>query len=183
MAQWYKIHLAVQETQVESQGQEDALEEEMAMHSSILALEIPWAEAPGGFEPTGRKEADTAERTHTSTPAPCKRASAWRRCVSLQRLPREVRGLNNRNLLSHGSGGRKPSIKASTGPVPSAGCEKESVSLPSSKLWDVFSSLSLQRRLCMSAFRCTDPPCVFTSFPLCACLCAQVCLRSPIILG
>ena len=41
MAQWYKIHLAVQETQVESQGQEDALEEEMAMHSSILAWKIP----------------------------------------------------------------------------------------------------------------------------------------------
>ena len=141
MVQWYKIHLAVQETQVEPQGQEDTLEEEMAMHSSILALEIPWAEAPGGFEPMGCKEADAAERTHTSTPAPCERARAWRRCVSLQRLPREVRGLNNRILLSHGSGGRKPSIKASTGPVPSAGCEKESVSCPTPSFWGFASNL------------------------------------------
>ena len=32
---------AMQETQVQSLGQEDPLEEEMAMHSSILASEIP----------------------------------------------------------------------------------------------------------------------------------------------
>jgi len=40
----------VQETQemrVRSLGQEDALEEEMATHSSILASKIPWTEEPG----------------------------------------------------------------------------------------------------------------------------------------
>ena len=34
---------------VRSLGQEDSLEEEMATHSSILALEISWTEEPGGL--------------------------------------------------------------------------------------------------------------------------------------
>ena len=33
---------AMQERRVQSLGQEDLLEEEMATHSSILAWEIPW---------------------------------------------------------------------------------------------------------------------------------------------
>ena len=33
---------AMQETRVPSLGREDPLEKEMATHSSILALEIPW---------------------------------------------------------------------------------------------------------------------------------------------
>ena len=39
----------MQETQVQSLGQEDSQEEEMATHSSILAWEIPWTEGPGGL--------------------------------------------------------------------------------------------------------------------------------------
>ena len=45
MVQWVKNPLAMQETQetqVQSLGQEDTLEKEMATHSSILAWEIPW---------------------------------------------------------------------------------------------------------------------------------------------
>ena len=38
----------MQETQVQSLGQEDLLEKEMATHSSILAWEIPWTKEPGG---------------------------------------------------------------------------------------------------------------------------------------
>ena len=38
---------ARQESQVRSLGQEDPLEKEVATHSSILALEIPWTEEPG----------------------------------------------------------------------------------------------------------------------------------------
>ena len=38
---------AKQEMQVQSLGQEDPLEKEMAMHSSILAWEIKWTEEPG----------------------------------------------------------------------------------------------------------------------------------------
>ena len=49
VAQWYRIHLPMQETQkmwVQSLGQEDLLEKGMATHSSILAWEIPWTEEP-----------------------------------------------------------------------------------------------------------------------------------------
>ena len=38
---------AVQETQVQSLGQEDPLEEGMATHSGTLAWRIPWMEEPG----------------------------------------------------------------------------------------------------------------------------------------
>ena len=41
----------MQETQemwVQSLGQEDTLEKEMAAHSSILAWKTPWTEEPGG---------------------------------------------------------------------------------------------------------------------------------------
>ena len=42
-----------QETQVQSLGQEDPLEEGTATHSSILAWKIPWTEKPGGLQSTG----------------------------------------------------------------------------------------------------------------------------------
>ena len=40
---------AMQEMKVQSPGQEDPLEKEMAIHSSILAWEIPRTEEPGGL--------------------------------------------------------------------------------------------------------------------------------------
>ena len=40
----------MQETQVQSLGQKDPLEEEMAIDSSIVAWEIPWTEDPGGLQ-------------------------------------------------------------------------------------------------------------------------------------
>ena len=43
----------MQETQVRSLGQEDPLEKEMEIHSSILAWKIPWTEEPGGLQSTG----------------------------------------------------------------------------------------------------------------------------------
>ena len=52
MAQTIKNLLVMQETQVQSLGQDDPLEEEMATHSSILAWEIPWTEEPGGLQST-----------------------------------------------------------------------------------------------------------------------------------
>ena len=48
MAQSVKSLPAIQETQVQSPGQEDPLEKEMATHSSIFAWRIPWTEEPGG---------------------------------------------------------------------------------------------------------------------------------------
>ena len=43
----------MQDTQVQSLGQEDPLEEEMATYSSIVAWRIPWSEEPGGLESMG----------------------------------------------------------------------------------------------------------------------------------
>ena len=43
----------MQETWVPSLGQEDPLEKEMAIHSSILAQRIPWTEEPGGLQSMG----------------------------------------------------------------------------------------------------------------------------------
>ena len=43
----------LQETQVQSLGQEDPLEEGMETHSSTLAWRIPWTEEPGGLQSTG----------------------------------------------------------------------------------------------------------------------------------
>ena len=43
----------MQETWVQSLGQEDPLEEGMATHSSILAWRIPWTEEPGGLYSIG----------------------------------------------------------------------------------------------------------------------------------
>ena len=53
MAQQVKNRRAIQETQetrVQSLGQEDPLEEEMATCSSILAWKTPWTEEPGGLQ-------------------------------------------------------------------------------------------------------------------------------------
>ena len=44
---------AVQETCVQSLGQEDPLEKGMASHSSILIWEIPWTEELGGLQSMG----------------------------------------------------------------------------------------------------------------------------------
>ena len=42
----------MQETQVQSLGWDDPLEEEMAIHSTILAWKILWTEEPGGLPST-----------------------------------------------------------------------------------------------------------------------------------
>ena len=44
------------EPQVQSLGQEDPLDKEMATHSSILAWEIPWTEEPGGLQSKGSQK-------------------------------------------------------------------------------------------------------------------------------
>ena len=47
---------------VHSLGQEDALEKEMATHSSILTWGIPWTEEPGGLQDMeSDRETDTTE--------------------------------------------------------------------------------------------------------------------------
>ena len=43
----------MQETRVQSLGQEDPMEEEIATHSSILSWRIPWTEEPGRLQLMG----------------------------------------------------------------------------------------------------------------------------------
>ena len=49
VVQMVKHPPAMQETQVQSLGQEDSLVKGMAIHSSILAWRIPWTQKPGGL--------------------------------------------------------------------------------------------------------------------------------------
>ena len=53
MAQTVKNLPAMQETRVQSLGQEDPMKKVMASHSSILAWRIPWIEEPGGLQSMG----------------------------------------------------------------------------------------------------------------------------------
>ena len=53
VAQMVKRLPAMQETWVQSLGQGDPLEKEMATHSSILAWKIPWTEEPDRLQSIG----------------------------------------------------------------------------------------------------------------------------------
>ena len=64
VAQRLKPLPAMPETWIQSLGQEDPLEKEMATNSSIVAWRIPWPEELGGLQSTGRKESDTIEQLH-----------------------------------------------------------------------------------------------------------------------
>ena len=79
MANQVKNPPAMQDTQeiwIRFLGQKDPLEEGIATHSRILALEIPWTDLPGkshgqrsmvGYSPWHRKESDRTEQLrHTS---------------------------------------------------------------------------------------------------------------------
>ena len=61
MAQMVKNLSAVQETQVQSLGQEDTLKKVMSTHPSILAWRIPWTEKLRGLQSIGHKESDMTE--------------------------------------------------------------------------------------------------------------------------
>ena len=59
-----------QEKQIRSLGWEDALEQEMATHSSTLAWKIPWTEKPGRLQSIGSERLGhywATEHTHTHT--------------------------------------------------------------------------------------------------------------------
>ena len=64
MAQTVKHLPTVQETWVQSLGQEDLLEKEMATHSSILAWEIPWMEEPGRLQSMGSQRVRHDRASH-----------------------------------------------------------------------------------------------------------------------
>ena len=62
VAQMVKNLPTMQETQVRSSGQEDALEKGVATHSSFLAWRIPCTEKPGGLQYMGHRESDRTEQ-------------------------------------------------------------------------------------------------------------------------
>ena len=53
VAQRVKNLLAMQETGIQSLGQEDPLKEGLATHSSVLATETPRTEEPGRLQSVG----------------------------------------------------------------------------------------------------------------------------------
>ena len=59
VAQWWRIRLPVQEPQVQSLGQEDPLEKEMATPSSIFSWKLHRPKSPAGYSPWVAKEWDT----------------------------------------------------------------------------------------------------------------------------
>ena len=69
VAQMVKNLPVMRETQVQSLGGEDALEEGMATHSSIVAQRIPWTEEPGRLQSLGSQRVghDWATKHSTQT--------------------------------------------------------------------------------------------------------------------
>ena len=63
VAQTVKCLPTTRETRVQSLGQEDLLEKEMATHSSVLAWRIPGMGSLLGCRLWGHAESDTAEAT------------------------------------------------------------------------------------------------------------------------
>ena len=55
----------LQETEVQSLGQEDPLEEGIATHSSILAWKIPWTEEPSSLQSIASQRVRHDWSTHT----------------------------------------------------------------------------------------------------------------------
>ena len=68
MAQRVKNLPTMQETWVQSLGQEDHLEKEMETHSSILVWKIPWTQEPGRLQSVGSQESDMTERLNNNRP-------------------------------------------------------------------------------------------------------------------
>ena len=67
VAQRVKHLPTVRETWVQFLGQEDLLQKEMAIHSSILLGKSHGWRSLVGYSPPGQKESDTPERLHVNT--------------------------------------------------------------------------------------------------------------------
>jgi len=71
VAQTVKCQPAMWETWVQSLGQEDTLEKEMATHSSTLAWKIPWTGEPGGLQSMGWQRVGHDWATSLTHHIPC----------------------------------------------------------------------------------------------------------------
>ena len=97
MAQGYRICLLLQKMEVWSLDQEGPLEKEMATHSSILTLKIPWTEEPGGLQSMGSqrvghywvtKQQNKWIYVNPNLPAHPHPHSPWSLWVSVPLIPR-----------------------------------------------------------------------------------------------
>ena len=86
----------MQETQVQSLGQEDPLEKKTATHTSVLAWEIPWTEEAGRLPFMGSQRVRRDSATETTPPQQANETSfPWlekKNHISL------LRGKNTKNL-------------------------------------------------------------------------------------
>ena len=73
----------MRETWVQSLGQEDPLEKEMATHSSTLAWKIPWTEKPGRLQSMGSQRVGHNGATSLSL---FKLDSQWKFAVKFREL-------------------------------------------------------------------------------------------------
>ena len=64
---------ATQGTQARSPAQEDLLEKDMATHSSVLVLEIPWTEEPGGLQSMGSQRIGQLSNWHFHSLSLCRK--------------------------------------------------------------------------------------------------------------
>ena len=79
-----KESAAMQETQVQSLGQEDLQEKGMATYSSILAWRIPWTEAHGGLQSMGSQRVRHVWATNNTNILdfhPCCLCSWWKQLL------------------------------------------------------------------------------------------------------
>ena len=67
-AQWYRIHLPIQEIRVQSLSRDDPWKE-IATHFSILTWKIPWTEEPAGLQSMGLQRCGRDSHTNKSTSA------------------------------------------------------------------------------------------------------------------
>ena len=126
VAQMVKRLPTMRETQVQSLGREDLLEQEMATYSSILAWKAPWTEKPGSLQSMG-SQSWTRLSNFTST-----FTQDWSRYS--KRVNREIR-------LNSGLGTHHRSLVAgSFNPVLSTN-EKFSQWWHGSKVWVFFTSI------------------------------------------
>ena len=109
----------MQETCIQSLGQEDALEKEMAIHPSILTWEIPRIEEPGGLQSMGSQKSQTWLSHYTTN------KSILRVLLSSSRASQPVSKRRQTGYRCGSLGHWWTSKQAAQGPV---GCRTSSVS-------------------------------------------------------